>query len=154
VETEGSLPCSQQPSTGPYPESDHPSPYHSFVFLPRSILLSYIHIRLGFPSCWFPSTIPTNNLFAFLVETIHATCRAHLNFLDLTILITIYGEQNYEIPHYSALSNFLSYNFSLVEIFSSASSYQTPSVYVPPSMSETKFRGSIKARGKLKFCVL
>jgi hypothetical protein len=29
MEPEGSLPCSQEPSTGPCPESDQSSPYHS-----------------------------------------------------------------------------------------------------------------------------
>jgi hypothetical protein len=28
MEPESSLPCSQEPSTGPYPESDQSSPYH------------------------------------------------------------------------------------------------------------------------------
>jgi hypothetical protein len=28
MESEGSLPCSQNPSTGPYPEADHSSAYH------------------------------------------------------------------------------------------------------------------------------
>jgi hypothetical protein len=36
VEPEGSSSCSQEPSNGPYPESDQPSPHHSILYL-RSI---------------------------------------------------------------------------------------------------------------------
>jgi hypothetical protein len=32
TEPEGSLPCSQRPSTGPYPEPDQFSPYHPILF--------------------------------------------------------------------------------------------------------------------------
>jgi hypothetical protein len=33
MEAEGSLPCSQEPSTGPYPEPDQSSPYHLILAL-------------------------------------------------------------------------------------------------------------------------
>jgi hypothetical protein len=33
METEGSLPCSQDPTTTPYLEPDESSPYHSILFL-------------------------------------------------------------------------------------------------------------------------
>jgi hypothetical protein len=33
MEPEGSVSCSQEPSIGPYPESDESSPYHPILFL-------------------------------------------------------------------------------------------------------------------------
>jgi hypothetical protein len=34
MEPEDLLPCSQQPSTGPYPEPEESTPYHPKLFLP------------------------------------------------------------------------------------------------------------------------
>jgi hypothetical protein len=42
-EREGSSPCSQEPSTGPYPEPVQSSPYH-LVLSPRSILILSTHL--------------------------------------------------------------------------------------------------------------
>jgi len=33
MQHEGSLPCSQEPATGPYPEPDEFSPYHHILFI-------------------------------------------------------------------------------------------------------------------------
>jgi hypothetical protein len=41
MEPEVSLPCSQEPSTGPYPEPDRSSPYHP--------ILSKIHFNIVHP---------------------------------------------------------------------------------------------------------
>jgi hypothetical protein len=59
MEPEGSLPCSQEPSTGPYPEPDRSSPYHPILSLLRSILILSTHLRLGLPSGLFPPGFPT-----------------------------------------------------------------------------------------------
>jgi hypothetical protein len=63
MEPEGSLPCSQEPSTGPHPQQDSCSPYHP--------ILSKIHfniilrLRLGRPSDNFLSGFPTNILMHY-----------------------------------------------------------------------------------------
>jgi hypothetical protein len=84
-EPEGSSPCSQEPSTDPYPEPVWSSPYHPKYL--RSILILSTHLRL--PSGLFPSGFPTNILYAFLVSPIHATCPVHLTLLDLTSQKTV-----------------------------------------------------------------
>jgi hypothetical protein len=63
MEPEGSLPCSQEPSTGPYPEPDWSSLYH-LILTPILILSTYL--RLGLPSGVFPCGCLTKFLYAFL----------------------------------------------------------------------------------------
>jgi hypothetical protein len=41
MEPEGSLPCSEQPSTGPYPEPDQLSPYHPIIILSTPYVLAF-----------------------------------------------------------------------------------------------------------------
>jgi hypothetical protein len=88
MELEGSLPCSKEPSTGPYPEPDQSNPSHPIPL--RSILTMSTHLRLDLSSGIFLFGIPTNILHVFF-SLIRATCPAHLILLDLLILI-ILGE--------------------------------------------------------------
>jgi hypothetical protein len=120
MEPEGLLPCSQEPSIGPYPEPDrsvHTVPnYLSNIhfnmrryFPPKRwltphlhgatsqktaflILILFAHLRRGLPSGLFPSGFPGNIIYALSLSSIRATCRAHLILLDLITLI-ILGEE-------------------------------------------------------------
>jgi hypothetical protein len=68
MEHEGSLPCSQEPSTGPYPEPQESSPCQPILSL-RSILILSSHLRLYFPSCLFPFGFPNYGSVWLKTET-------------------------------------------------------------------------------------
>jgi hypothetical protein len=73
MEPEGSLPCSQEPSSGPYPEADWSSPYNLNLSLYITILMLFTHLRLCLSNDLFPSGFPTNILYAFLTPfVLHA----------------------------------------------------------------------------------
>jgi hypothetical protein len=146
MEPEGSLPCSQEPSTDPYPETDRSNPYHPIL---RSILILSTHLHVGLPSGLFLSGFPTNILHTFLVSPISATCPAHLILLHLIILI-MFGE---EYKLLKSLCSFIQPPVTsslfgpniLITLFSNTFSV----CMFLPLMSETKFRTHTEPQAKL-----
>jgi hypothetical protein len=57
--------------------------------------------------------------------------------------------RSYETPHYEFFSNLSALHPSSAQILSSATCSETPSVYIPPLMSETKFHTHTEPQAKL-----
>ena len=91
METEGSLPHSQEPTISPYCEPDQSIPCPHLTSW-RSILILSSHLRMGLPSALFRLGLPSKSLYAPLFFPIYATCLAHIILLNLITRI-IFGEK-------------------------------------------------------------
>jgi hypothetical protein len=81
MEPEDPLACSQEPSTGPYPEPDQSNPYHPITL--RSILILSTHLRLGLPSGCLLLTPPRIIYMHFSSpRSCYMPCPSHPPWLD------------------------------------------------------------------------
>jgi hypothetical protein len=72
MEPEDSLQCSQEPTTGFYPEPDESNQHPQTIYL-RSILILSSHVRLGLSNGLFSSGFPTKISYAFRIALMRAT---------------------------------------------------------------------------------
>jgi hypothetical protein len=82
MEPDGSLPCSQKPATGPYPE---PLEYISHYPRLRWVQIFLSQQRRGFPRGLVLSDLPRNTFYAFQSSHMHAACPTNLALFDMII---------------------------------------------------------------------
>ena len=99
----------------------------------RSILQTFSHLRLGLPSCLFPSGFHTKTLYVPLLSPLRATCPAQLILLDLITRI-IFGEE-YRLFS-SSVCSFLHYHV-------------TSSLLAPNILLSTPFSNTLSLRSSL-----
>jgi hypothetical protein len=122
---------------GPNLEPDQSSPYHPILCLWHPLWYYLTTYFLSFHSGAFPFGIPIKILYAFLFSPFVLHALPTSSSLTWSYLAK---STSYEAPHYEVFFQLcITSHLSRIQIFSSAPCYQTPSVYTPPLMSETKF---------------
>jgi hypothetical protein len=126
MEPVGSLPCSQEPSTGPYPEPDQSNLYHPIL---SKIHFNTVHPPTSWSSQWPPS-IWLSHKYPICIPPLPNSCYM-------------------SCPYYADFSNLLSLHFSSVQIFSSAPFSNTLRL-----CSETKFHTPTEPQAKLLIIII
>jgi hypothetical protein len=136
-------------SSPPVPILSQTNPVHNSRHISkRSIVMLFIHLRLGLPSGLFPFGFPTNNLHTFLFTPIRIPCPAHLILLDFIILIilgegyTISNEINVEINQITFFISLAGVGPSPIKGNRSTRIKLAPAPLCPPEIANDPIRAS------------
>ena len=108
----------------------------------RSIVILFSHLRLGLPSGPFSFRFPNR-------KTVYASPLPHTRYMPRPSHFSRFYHPNKSLR--STLCSFLHYPVTS-SLLGSAPYSQIPSVYVPPSMSATKFNTHTKQQEILQSC--
>jgi hypothetical protein len=153
METEGSLPGTQETATGSISRARWIQSALSHPVSLRPVLILSLHLRLGLPSGLVPSDFPSEIFYAFLIFPVCVTCRAHRILHVLTTLIIfgaarmLWNSSLCSLPQSPSTSFLLGPNILLSTLFSNTLSLCTPLVW------ETKLYTHTKCEVKLWFFV-
>jgi hypothetical protein len=73
---EGSLLCSQEPTTGSYSDPNESIPWLLHLFLLRSIVICF-HLSVGLQSSLIVLGLPTKTLYEFFSPVYYMSCPSH-----------------------------------------------------------------------------
>jgi hypothetical protein len=100
-------------------------------------IIFYSHLQLGLPSGLFSLGFPTKILYTPPSYPVRVIC-PRISFFSIFSPAQYWGRNSdHEAPHYGVFSTPLLPRPSNPQIFPSTPYSQTPSAYVPPSMSPT-----------------
>lgn len=145
MESKGSLPCSQNPTTGAYPEPDQSNP-NPLLFPDYQVYYYPPMYSYAFKVTSFHQVSPAKPC---MYLTAHHTCQKPL----ISSPKYLVRGTDQAAPHSAVSSTPLLSCPSWAQIFSSLSYSQTLSAYVPASVWQTKFHTYTKLHAELWFCI-
>jgi hypothetical protein len=92
MQPEGSLRCSHEPSTGPYPELVQSSSHPSYLRSLKCILIFCYLPRLGHPVGLFPWGIVTKNFNVFFQWELSNICTENPAILGILDIVTCFSD--------------------------------------------------------------
>jgi hypothetical protein len=107
--------------------------------IPSQISNINFDLCLGLHSDLLPSDFVINTLYAFSFSPCVLHAPKISSFSTLSVQLCLARGTSYETPRYAVFPTLLSLHPSSVQIFFSVPCSQTPSIYIPPLMSETKY---------------
>jgi hypothetical protein len=127
MKPESSIPCSQEPSTGPYPELHQSNPYHSII---SKINFNTVHPPTSWSTQWSRSFWFVHQ-YPICIPLLHRSCYMPRSSIPFWLDDTNYTWRRVQVTKLLIMQfspNLLLLHLSSVQIFPSTPCSQTPCV--------------------------